>query len=100
MIQGNDLPHSAGLAVVEEDEILHHVEQSFVRQHSVEQNFRLDAAFFLLVVAFPFGEMLPSARDRTVTGAMPVADDEEGIVMKGVGDNMLVHVIPQVAVES
>ena len=44
--------------------------------------------------------MFPSAGDRAVASAMPVADDEKGVVMKSMGDEVLVHVIPQVAVEA
>ena len=61
---------------------------------------RFHAALFALVIALPFGEMLPLAGDRAVAGAMAVADDEEGVVVKGVGDDILVQVIPQVAVET
>src|SRR6266853_3993930 len=44
--------------------------------------------------------MLPLASDRAIPGAMAVTHDEERVMMKGVSNNMLVHVVPQVAVKS
>ena len=40
------------------------------------------------------------AGDRTVSGAVAIADNEERVVMKGVGDDILIQVIAQVAIES
>src|SRR6266550_9567892 len=57
-------------------------------------------ALFGFSLPFPFGEMLPTARDRTVAGAMPVADNEKCVVMERVRNRVLLHVIPQVVVEA
>ena len=53
-----------------------------------------------LVEPLPLGEMLPLAGDRAVAGAVAVADDQEGVVVEGMGDDVLVHVVAQVAVEA
>jgi hypothetical protein len=46
-----------------------------MRQHAVEQRLGLDAAFFVLLAALPFGEMVPLAGDGAVASAMAVADN-------------------------
>jgi len=90
-----------GLLAVEQNEILHQVQQLVVREHPVEQPLRVHAAFaVVLVQPLPFREMVPAARDRAVAGAMAVADDEKGVVVKRMGDDMLVQIIPQVAVKA
>ena len=57
-------------------------------------------ALVALVVPLPLGEVLPLAGDRAVAGAVAVADDQEGVVVEGMGDDVLVHVVAQVAVEA
>ena len=44
--------------------------------------------------------MLPLAGDRAITGAVAVADDQEGVVVEGVRDDVFVHVVAQVAVKA
>ena len=63
MIARNDLARDAGLAGIEQDEVLHEVEQPVVGEHAVEQDFRFHAALVALVLALPLGEMFPLAGD-------------------------------------
>ena len=100
MIAGHHLARRAGLAGVEQDEVLHDVQQPVMGQHAVEQHLGLHTALVPFVLALPLGEMLPLAGDRAVAGAVAVADDEEGVVVEGVGDDVLVQVVAQVAVEA
>ena len=51
MVARHDLARAAGLAVVEQDEVLDEVEQPVLRQHAVEQHLGIDAALVRLVVA-------------------------------------------------
>ena len=44
--------------------------------------------------------MLPLTGDRAVAGAVAVADDEEGVVVEGVGDDVLIEIVVQVAIEA
>ncbi len=44
MVAGDNLPCAARPAVVEQDEVLHQVEQAVLRQHAVEQHLGIDAA--------------------------------------------------------
>ena len=99
VVAGDDLAGAAGLAVVEQDEVLDEVQQPVFGQHAVEQDLGLDAAFVLFAVALPLGEMLPLAGDGAVAGAVAVADDEKGVVMEGVGDARVAEVVGQVVVE-
>src|SRR6516165_118799 len=68
-------------------------------EHPAEQHLRLYAALLTLVLPLPLSEVLPLAGDRTVACTMTVSDDEEGVVVKGVGDDVFIEVIAQVAVE-
>ena len=100
MVPRDNFACLAGLAGVEEDEVLHEVQQSVVREHPVQQRLRFHAPWSRLVVAFPFSEMLPVARDGTIAGSVPVADDQEGVVVKGMGDDVLVEIVTEVAIEA
>jgi hypothetical protein len=100
MIARHHLSCRTSLAFVEQDEVLNEVEQSVGRQHAVEQHFGLDFAFVHLVEALPFGEVVPFAGDRSVAGAMTVADNQECVVMEGMRNDVLVHIVAQIAVKS
>jgi len=100
LVAREHLAHRPGLARVEEDEVLHDVEQAILREHAVEQHLGLDAALLVLVVALPLGEVLPRAREGAVAGPVPVAHHQERVVVKRVGDHLLVHVVPEVAAEA
>ena len=100
VVSGNDLPRGARLALVEQDEVLDNVEQPIVRQHAVQQHLGFQAALVRLVEPLPLGKVLPLAGDRTVAGAVAVRDDQEGVVMEGMGDDVLVHVVGEVVVEA
>ena len=50
-------------------------------------------ALVLLVVALPLDEVLPLAGDRAVAGLVAVAHHQEGVVVEGVGDAVLVQVV-------
>jgi hypothetical protein len=62
-------------------------------RHAVQQHLVLDAASFLFIIALPLGEMLPLAGDRAVAGAVAVADTEKGVMVEGVIDARLTHVV-------
>ena len=90
MITGHNLACPARLAVVEKDEIFDEVEETLVGQHAVEQYFGVNVASVCLVTALPLAKMLPLAGDGAVARAVAVADYQKGIVVKGVGDAVLV----------
>ena len=100
VVSRNDLPRGARLALVEQDEVLDDVEQPIVRQHAVQHHLGFQAALVRLVEPLPLGEVLPLAGDRAVAGAVAVRHDQEGVVMEGMGDDVLVHVVGEVAVEA
>ena len=100
MIPRDHFPRRTRLAVIEEDEVLDKVEQLVVREHAVEQHLRFQAALVSLIQALPLPKVIPLAGNRPVAGAMSVADNEERVVVKGVGDDVLIKVVPQVAVEA
>ena len=94
------LPRRARLALIEQDEILDDVQQPIVRQHAVQQPLGIQAALVCLVEPLPFSEMLPLAGDRAEAGVVAVRNDQEGIVMEGMRDDALVHVVGEVVVET
>jgi hypothetical protein len=98
VIAGDDFAGAAGFGVVEQDEILDQVKEAVLGKHAVEEDLGFHAAFFLLFVALPFGEVLPLAGDGAVAGAVAVTDDEESVVMEGVIDAGLAEVVGQVVV--
>ena len=49
---------------------------------------------------FHSAEVLPPAGDRSVAGAVAVRHDQEGVVMEGMGDDVLVQVVGEVGVEA
>ena len=100
MVAGDDLASPAGLAVVEQDEIPDQVEEAVLGEHAVQQDLGFHAALVFLVVALPLGEVLPFAGDGTVAGAVAVADDKEGVVVKCVIDARLAEVVGQVIIEA
>ncbi len=100
MIARHDLAYRAGLALVEQDEVLDDIQQPILGQHAVEQHLGLHAALVRLVQPLPLAEVLPLAGDRAIARAVAVADDQEGVVVEGMGDDVLVHVVAQVAVEA
>ena len=99
MVAGDHLACRAGLALVEQDEVLDDVQQSVVRQHAVQQYLGLYAALIRLVESLPLGEVPPLTGDGAIAGAVAVRDDQEAIVMEGMRDDVLVHVVGQVVVE-
>ena len=100
VVARDHLPRRAGLALIEQDEVLDDVQQPVVRQHAVQQHLGINAALVGLVEPLPLGEMLPFAGDRAVAGAVAVGDDQKGVVVEGMGDDVFVHVVGEVVVES
>ena len=100
MVPRNYLARSTRLAFVEQDEVLDNVQQPIVRQHAVQQHLGFQAALVRLVEPLPLGEMPPLAGNRAVAGAVAVRNDQEGIVMEGVSDDVFVHIVGQVVVEA
>ena len=100
MVAGDDLSRRPGLALVKQDEVLDDVEQPIVREHAVQERLGFQAAGVRLVHPLPLGEVVPAARDRAVTCLVPIRDHQERVVMEGMGDDVLVHVVRQVVVEA
>lgn len=100
VVAGDNLACSAGAAVVEQDEVLDEIQQAVFGEHAVEKSLRVYPGLVLLVVALPLYEVLPFARDRAVSGLVAIADNEEYIVVEGVADAVLGHVVRQVVVET
>ena len=100
MVTGNDLPRGARLAVVEQDEVLDNVQQPIMRQYAVQQHLGFQAALVRLVEPLPLGKMPPLAGDGAVAGMVAIRHDQKGVVMEGVGDDVLVHVVGEVVVEA
>jgi hypothetical protein len=94
------LARAARPAVVEDDEVLHEVEQPLLREHAVEQPLGIEACLVGLRIALPFDEVLPPAGDRTVARLVAVAHHQEGVVVKSVGDAVFGQVIGEVVVET
>ena len=69
-------------------------------QHTVEQYPGIDIASVCLVAPLPLAKMLPLAGDGAVARAAAVADHQEGVVVEGVGDAVLVQIVGQVVVEA
>ena len=99
MVSRDDFARGARLALVEQDEVLDDVQQPLVRQHAVQQHLGFQAALVPLVEPFPLGEVLPLAGDGAVAGAVAVRHDQEGVVMEGMGDDVLVRVVGEVVVK-
>ena len=93
VVAGDDFAGGPGAAGIEEDEVFEDIEEAGLGEHAVKEDFGFDAAEVSFVEAFPFGEVVPFAGDGAVAGAVAVADDEEGVVVEGVGDDMFAHVI-------
>src|SRR5262245_56096575 len=100
MITGHNLARPARLAVVEEDKIFDEVEETLVGQHAVEQHLGVNIASVCLVTALPLAKMLPLAGDGAVARTVTVADHQEGAVVKGMGNAVLVQIVGQVVVEA
>ena len=100
MVSRDDLAGGARLAIVEQDEVLHDVQQPVVGEHAVQQYLGVQAPPVCLVEPLPLREVLPFAGDRPVAGAVPVRNDQEGVVMEGMGDDVLVQVVGEVVVEA
>ncbi len=100
VVSRHDLPCAAGPAVVEQEEVLDQIQQPLLREHPVEQRFGIEARLVRLGIALPLDEVLPLAGDRAVAGMVAVAHNQEGVVIKGVGDAVLGEVVGQVVVEA
>ena len=100
VVARHHLAHGTGFAGVEQDEVFHDVQQAVLGQHAVQQHLRRHAALVALVQAFPLAKMLPGAGDGPVTRVVAVADNQERVVVKRVGDHVFVQVVAQVAIES
>ena len=100
VVPRDHLPRRARLTLIEQDEVLDDVEQPVVRQHAVQQPLGVQAALVGLVEPLPLGEVLPLAGDGAVAGAVAVRDDQEGVVMEGLRNDALVHVVGEVVVET
>src|SRR5437867_13020789 len=100
MVTGHNLTRPARLAVVEEDKILDEVEETLVSQHTVEQNLGIDIAFVCLSTPLPLAKMLPLTGDGAIARSVAVADHQKGVVVKGVGNAVLVQIVSQVVVKA
>src|SRR5260370_30592817 len=88
MIARHDLAGCTRFAVIEEDEILDQIEQTPMVQHAIQQYLSIEATFIALVETLPFGEVLPLARNRAIARMVPVADDQECVILKSVGEDV------------
>ena len=93
VIARDHLARGARLAVVEQDEIFDYVEEALVGQHAIQQHLGFHTALVRLVLPLPFGEVLPLAGDGAIFRTVAVRDDQKGVVVEGVGDDILVHVV-------
>ena len=100
VVSRDDFPRGTRLALVEQDEVLDDVQQPVVGEHAVKHHLGVQAPLVRLVEPFPLEEVLPPAGDRSVTGAVPVRHDQEGVVMEGMGDDVLVNVVGEIVVEA
>ena len=100
MVARHHLAHRAGLAGIEQNKILHNVQQPVLGQHAVEQYLCRHISHVFLVQALPLAKVLPSAGDGAKTGVVAVADDQERIVVKRMRDDVLVQVVAQIAIET
>ena len=99
MISGHHLAGLTGLAGIEENKILDNIQQPGVLQHSVKQHFGFYTALIAFFQPFPLGKMLPPAGDRSIPGAMSIADDEKSVMVKSMGDDMRIEIVTQIAVK-
>ena len=100
MVSRNDLPGTAWLAVVEQDEVLDNIQQPIMREHAVQQHLGIEIALVRLVEPLPLREVVPVAGDRAVAGMVAIRHDKEGVVMEGMSDDIVVHVVGQVVVKA
>src|SRR5262249_31113496 len=100
MVTGHNLARPARLAVVEENKIFDEVEETVMSQHAVEQYLGVNIASVCLVTALPLAKMLPLAGDGAVACTVAIADHQEGVVVEGVGDAVLVQIVGQVVVKA
>jgi hypothetical protein len=99
LVARDDFPRPARPAFVERSEVLDYIQQPIVRQRAVQQDLGINAPLVPLVIPLPFDEMIPFTCNRAIAGAVAVADDQEGIVMESVSDDILVEIVAQIAVE-
>ena len=100
VVARHHLAHRAGLAGVEQDEVFHDVQQAVLGQHAIQQHLGRHAALVAFIQALPLAKMLPGAGDGAVTRVVAVADNQEGVVVKRMGDHVFVQVVAQVAIET
>ena len=100
VVAGDHLARCARLALVEHDEVFDDVQEPVMRQHAVQQHLGFETALVRLVEPLPLAEVPPLAGDRAVAGMVTVRDDEEGVMMEGMGDDILVHIVGEVVVEA
>src|SRR5215831_1997270 len=100
MVTGHNLARPARLAVVEENKIFDEVEETVVSQHTVEQYLGVNIASVCLVTPLPLAKMLPFAGDGAVARTVTVADHQDGVVVEGVSNAVLVQIVSQVVVEA
>ena len=77
-------------AVVEQDEVLEQVEEVRLGAHPLEQRLHVHDAGVVLVEALPLAEVLEGRRVAANAGVHAVAEHHERVVMKDVGDGVLV----------
>ena len=77
-------------AVVEQDEVLEQVEEVRLGAHPLEQRLHVHDAGFVLVEALPLAEVLEGRRVAADARVHAVAEHHERVVMKDVGDGVLV----------
>ena len=68
-------------------------------KHAVQEHLGVETALVSFVESFPFRKVLPLTGDGAIASTVSVADDKERIVVKGVGNDVLVEVVAEIAVE-
>ena len=89
MVPRQDLLRLAG-GFVEQDEVLHQVEQVGPVAHALEQGFHGDHARLFLGQPFPLVEMLEPAGDRADPGLHTIGQHHQPVVVEQVRDRVLV----------
>ena len=100
MVAGHHLAHSASLAAVEQNEVLHNIQQTVFGQHAVQQHLGRHAARICFVQTLPLAKVLPGAGDRAEACVVSVADNQKRVVVKRMGDDVFVQVVPQIAIKA
>src|SRR5262245_10043943 len=100
MVTGHNLARPTRLAVIEENKFFDEIEETIVSQPTGEKHHGFNIASVCLITPLPLAKMLPLAGDGAVACAVAVADHQEGVVVEGVGNTVLVQIVGQVVVEA